>query len=116
MSVKYEVLDSDKDLVKWKKTLSLLSDELQDIYFYPEYVGMYKFIKGTKSLLFTFKEEENIWLHPFLLHPIDSGAFFSLAAPSGLTLNQLTDMAVHYQIRKIKTFSTMPMSNLANGA
>ena len=73
--MKYEVLDSDKDLVKWKKTLSLLSDELQDIYFYPEYVGMYKFIKGTKSLLFTFKEEENIWLHPFLLQPIDSDAF-----------------------------------------
>ena len=73
--MKYEVLDSDKDLVKWKKTLSLLSDELQDIYFYPEYVGMYKFIKGTKSLLFTFKEEENIWLHPFLLQPIDSDTF-----------------------------------------
>ena len=79
--MKYEVLDSDKDLVKWKKTLSLLSDELQDIYFYPEYVGMHKFIKGTKSLLFAFKEEENIWLHPFLLHPIDSDAFSLIGGP-----------------------------------
>ena len=71
----YEILDSDKDSAKWKKTLNLLLDNLQDVYFCPEYVGMHKFIEGTEALMFTYREKGNIWFHPFLLQPIDSNAF-----------------------------------------
>ena len=71
----YEVLDSVKDSAKWESALSIFPDELRDIYFYPEYVGMHKFIKGTKALLFTCHENGHIWLHPFLLQPIDSDKF-----------------------------------------
>lgn len=71
----YEVLDSEKDLTKWKEALSLLHENLQDIYFYPEYVGMHRFIKGTKALMFIYQEGKNVWLYPFLLQPIDSKKF-----------------------------------------
>jgi hypothetical protein len=71
----YEVLDSVKDSAKWESALSIFPDELQDIYFYPEYVGMHKFIDGTKALMFTYRENGHIWLHPFLLQPIDSDGF-----------------------------------------
>jgi len=70
-----EVLDSVKDLVKWKSALSIFPDEFQDIYFYPEYVGMHKFIDRTKALMFTYREHGDIWLHPFLLQPIDSDGY-----------------------------------------
>jgi len=73
--VTYEVLDSDIDSFKWKKAINLLPDALQDVYFYPEYVGMHKLIQGTKALLFIFRESGNLWIHPFLLQPIDSDGF-----------------------------------------
>lgn len=68
----YEILDSDNDLIQWEKTLQVLPDVLQDVYFYPEYIGMHKFINGTRALMFVIRENENIWLHPFLLQPIDA--------------------------------------------
>lgn len=71
----YEVLDSVKDSAKWESALSIFPDELRDIYFYPEYVGMHKSIDGTKALMFTYRKNGHIWLHPFLLQPIDSDEF-----------------------------------------
>ena len=60
----YEVLDSEKDLTKWKQTLSLLPENLQDIYFYAEYINMHRFIKGTTAVMFKYQEDKNIWLYP----------------------------------------------------
>jgi len=79
--VNYEVLDSGNDSAKWKKLLNLLPENIQDIYFYPEYVGMHKFIEGTKSLLFTYREKQKIWVHPFLLQPINTEVFSLSSGP-----------------------------------
>ena len=79
----YEVLDSVVDLVKWKKILASFPDELQDIYFYPEYVGMHKLFKGVKALLFVYQENKNIWGYPFLLQPIDGGPWFDIESAYG---------------------------------
>lgn len=67
----YKILDSESDRSSWSKVLSLFPDELQDIYFYPDYVGMHKFNQRTKSLMFTCEEKGNIWVHPFLLQSIN---------------------------------------------
>ena len=66
----FEVLDSNQDKEKWLKIYDNLPVKLKDIYSHPDYANMHKFIKGSKSLLFTFYDNE-FFGYAFIYQPIN---------------------------------------------
>ena len=70
-----EILDSKKDYLQWEKIINLMPKKFYDIYYHPNYVSMYKILPNSKALLFIYKEQNNIWINPFILQPIEKKIF-----------------------------------------
>ncbi len=64
------VYDAFTDEISWNGILKRFPSNIQDIYFRPEYVRLHLFEPGVKALLFTYEQDGELWLHPFLLQPI----------------------------------------------
>jgi hypothetical protein len=54
---------------EWKELLGRLPSQLADIYFYPEYVGLYE-NDFSKATCFAFTQNNKIFLYPFLINCI----------------------------------------------
>ena len=67
----FEVLDSNQDKEKWLKIYDNLPGNLRDIYSHPDYANMHKFVRGSKSLLFAFYDNDFFWIHTFIYQPIN---------------------------------------------
>ena len=77
----YMILDADKDTKTWEKTLDLLPKRIKDIYYYPQYLNMHRFIKNSKSLMFVYQKNKSIWVHPFIYQPIDLDQYYIEGGP-----------------------------------
>jgi len=67
-----KIFDAVKDVAAWNDILGLLPASLNDIYFRPEYCRLPTESSDSKTLLFVYFSDSNVWLHPFLLRPIPS--------------------------------------------
>jgi hypothetical protein len=66
------IFDAIADAAEWHRLLEALPPSMQDVYFYPEYVALHRFIAGTRALLFAYQRGDGAcWLYPFLLQPIE---------------------------------------------
>lgn len=63
------VLDAATDASRWLELLAQLTSDRRDVYFRPEYVGLYAG-ENEQALLFTYIEGGGVWLHPFVTRPL----------------------------------------------
>lgn len=69
------ILDSRLDIDTWKSVLLQMPEELQDIYFQPEYINLHRFNEKIQGKAFVFQHQNKIWHYPFLLSPISFSYF-----------------------------------------
>jgi len=67
-----EILDSAyaTKKKKWHLILRALPQELQDIYFHPEYIGSFAHEHGSRGLMFVAQKGSDIWLYAFIIRRI----------------------------------------------
>lgn len=66
-----KILDAIDDAAEWHRLLEALPPALKDVYFWPEYVALHRFIEESRALLFAYESDDGAcWMYPFLLQPI----------------------------------------------
>lgn len=65
-----EILDAVIDAEKWRQTLARMPKDLQDVYFFPEYIAMHRFKSTAQALMFKYRRSEKLWIYPFTITPI----------------------------------------------
>ncbi len=68
--MKTSVLEAARNVSDWHVVLRSLPSALRDVYFEPEYAALYCFDPSTRAVLFTCREDDNVWVCVFLLRPI----------------------------------------------
>ena len=68
---------SDADL--WKSYLYQLPKKQRDIYFTPEYYGLYENLGDGEAMCFVFIDENHFALYPFLLNLCKSINLYEIA-------------------------------------
>lgn len=63
--------------------LDRLPVKLQDIYFLPEYVRLYRSGPEDRAYLFVYERAKDLWLYPFLFRPILQGNGFDIETAYG---------------------------------
>jgi len=69
--IKIEILETQKNKEAWKNILKKFPQNSYDVYFYSEYLNLYYDMeKGSSPLLFTYQQDNDYWIYPFVLRPI----------------------------------------------
>jgi hypothetical protein len=55
----------------WEEAYAALPRKLQDVYYTPDYYSVYEKNSGSRAKCFIYRENENIFLYPFLITEID---------------------------------------------
>ena len=69
-NMNYKILTL-KDAEEWKRHITLLPENQQDIYYTPEYYSLYENYGNGKALCFVFEKDGDIALYPFLRNSIN---------------------------------------------
>ena len=69
--IEIEILDAKKNKMKWLGILNKIPESKRDIFFYPDFIEMSCHEKNSKGTLFKFQKNNNIWIYPFIIKPID---------------------------------------------
>jgi len=65
-----KILNSCHDADEWLNMLRKMPEMLQDIYFMPGYINLHLHESGSKGLLFSAQDGNDIWIYPFILRQI----------------------------------------------
>ena len=60
-----------KDAKEWNELLSQLPIEQQDVYFTPEYYGLYEAYGDGEAICFVYQDREKIALYPFMKNSVN---------------------------------------------
>ena len=71
-----------KEKKLWNKFLNLIPNSKKDIYYYPDYVNLYK-NKTCVPLCYIYKSKDNIFFYPLILRKIAKTNYFDTITPYG---------------------------------
>ena len=77
MSTVTQVLDSKHDRDEWLSLLRVLPATYSDIYFHPDYCGLYLNAEKDRSVLFSYQDGASMWIYAFLLRDLPHGSGIS---------------------------------------
>ncbi len=64
------ILDCENNFTEWKQLIEKLPEELQDVYFLPEYIILNLTSTTARGCLFVHEDDQKVWLFPFILQEV----------------------------------------------